>query len=457
MKIRNRIALQFTLIVASILVTFSILVYSVSANFREEEFNERLYSKALTTCRFLVMVKEVDIDLLHIIDKNTLTLLVDENVLVFNRENKLIYAGGDSLFLAYNDLLLDKVRKEGIVESYQGNYQLVGMLYDEGEEPLVALASANDIFGHNKLRNLRQTLWWSLSIGIALTVLLSVHFAGSSLRPISEINRQISSITARDLKQRLPEVNSHDEIGQLASNFNDVLSKLEQAFEKQRSFVYHASHELRTPLAALKSEIQLAQNRMENQPELREIFGNLSSDTERLIGITNSLLVFARSLEDLGQIKTERIRIEDVLFSAKKELRFVNGTSIIHIDYANLPEDENHTLVEGNEELLKRVCYNLMDNASKYSDGQPVRVTIRTDDTYCWVSFEDKGIGIPEEDLPRVFDVFYRAPNAIGHTGFGIGLSVCQRIVEMHGGKIFVTSSLDQGSLFSIRLPHIRG
>ncbi|ODS84004.1 MAG: two-component sensor histidine kinase [Cytophagaceae bacterium SCN 52-12] len=455
MKIRNRIALQFTVIVASILVTFSVLVYSVSANFREEEFNDRLYNKAITTCRFLVMVKEVDVDLLHIIDKNTLTTLIDENVLVFNRENRLIYTGGDSIFLQYDHDLLEMIRREGEIEMYQGENQLVGFLYEEGDEPLVVLASANDKFGNAKLHNLRQTLWWSLSIGIGLTVLLSIHFAGNSLRPISEINDQISSITAKNLKQRLPEANSYDEIGQLASNFNDVLSKLEQAFEKQRSFVYHASHELRTPLAALKSEIQLAEKRMADHAEAGEVFSNLSSDTERLISITNSLLLFARSLEDLGQVQMERVRIEDVLFSAKKELQFANAGSIVHIDYANLPEDENHTLVEGNEELLKRVCLNLMDNACKYSECRTVTVTIRTDKSYCYLLFEDEGIGISEDDLPHVFDVFYRGGNAIGHDGFGIGLSICQRIVEIHGGKILVLSKLNQGSRFSVQLRHI--
>ncbi len=455
MKIRNRIALQFTVIVASILVTFSVLVYSISANFREEEFNDRLYNKAITTCRFLVMVNEVDVDLLHIIDKNTLTTLIDENVLVFNRENKLIYAGGDSIFLQCDESLLEKIRKEGEVKMYQGENQVIGILYSEGDEPLVALASANDRFGNAKLHNLRRTLWWGLAVGIGLTVLLSIHFAGTSLRPISEINDQISSITAKNLKQRLPEANSYDEIGQLASNFNDVLSKLEQAFEKQRSFVYHASHELRTPLAALKSEIQLAEKRMAGHTEAGEVFSNLSSDTERLISITNSLLLFARSLEDLGHVQMEKVRIEDVLFSAKKELQFARAGSTVHIDYANLPEDENHTLVEGNEELLKRVCLNLMDNACKYSEQQAVTVTIMTDRSYCYLLFEDEGIGIPEEDLPYVFDVFYRGGNAIGHDGFGIGLSICQRIAEMHGGKIQVSSELNRGSRFSVQLRHI--
>lgn len=454
MKIKERIAMQFTWIVASILVAFSMLIYTVSANFREEEFNDRLYSRASTTCRFLVKVNEVDVDLLRIIDENTHGL-IDENILVFNGEGKVIYSVGDSARLRYDAAFLEKVKEEGSVEWYHEDRQGVGMVYTEGDEPLVVLASAEDKFGNNKLRNLKQTLIWSLSVGILLTVILSFHFSGASLRPISDINRQISSITASNLKQRLPFPNSHDEIGQLASNFNDVLAKLESAFEKQRSFVSHASHELRTPLAGLKSEIQLAEKRMGDSPEAREVFSNLSGDTERLIRITNSLLLFARSLEDMGQIQMERVRVEDILFAAKSELQFVQGVGPILIDYVDLPEDENATLVVGDEELLKRVCVNLMDNASKYSNGQPVRVLIKADSTHCYVSFEDSGIGIPREDFQNVFEVFYRAPNAVAHSGFGIGLSICHRIVEMHGGEILVASELNKGSSFTVKLRHV--
>lgn len=453
MKIKNKIALQFTLIVAAILLIFSVLVYSASANYREEEFNDRLFSKALSTCRFLIMVKEVDDNLLRIIDQNT-QILINENVLVFDRHNHLIYAAGDSIHIRYDDQLLEKVREEELLETYQGANQLVGIYYDEGEEPLIALASAHDKFGIMKLQNLKQTLLWCFLAGIFCTVLLGIHFAGASLRPIAEIISQISTITANDLRQRLPQANSPDEIGQLASRFNDVLHKLEQVFDKQRSFVYHASHELRTPLAALKSEIQLAEKQVDEHPELKKVFHNLSTDTERLISITNSLLLFARSIEDTGQFRMETVRVEDVLFSAKNELPIENYADRIRIGYATIPEDENHTLVTGNEELLKRVCANLMDNACKYSDGV-VEVTIDTDDRFCCIKITDQGIGIAESDLPRIFDVFYRGSNVIGLNGFGIGLSICQRIIDRHGGELLVESTLSRGSTFTVRLPHL--
>ncbi|WP_247231832.1 cell wall metabolism sensor histidine kinase WalK [Telluribacter sp. SYSU D00476] len=455
MKIKDRIALQFSLIVASILIVFSVVVYSISSNYRQEEFYDRLTNKARTTARLLVQVDEVDKKLLKIIDRNTLTALADEKVLVFDEDDKLIYASVDDKQLTYRRYLLEEIRLNKHIETTEGTNEVVGLYYEEGSEPLIVIASAFDRFGRSKLSNLGNTLLWGLLVGIGITVLLGIYFAGNSLRPIAHINDQVSTITARNLKQRLDEGNRRDEIAQLAINFNTVLERLHQAFEQQRSFVSHASHELRTPLAALKSEVQLAERFVKDDPEIQEIFHNLSSDTERLISITNSLLFLARSFENISQMTTTQVRIEDVTFFAKDELLTVHPTYRIYIDYENLPAEETHTIIQGNEELLKRVVLNLMDNACKYSPDQTARVLFSTDATYCTLKVIDNGIGIDPADQPYIFDPFYRASNATTYSGFGIGLSICQRIVDIHGGTLTVKSRKGQGSTFTIQLKHI--
>lgn len=455
MKIKDRIALQFSLIVASILIIFSIVVYSISSNYRQEEFYDRLTNKARTTARLLVHVDEVDKKLLKIIDRNTLTALAEEKVLVFDSENKLIYASVDDKPLTYRRNLLEEIRLNKHVETIEGTSEVIGLLYEEGSEPLIVIASAYDRFGRSKLRNLGNTLFWGLLVGIGVTVLLGIYFAGNSLRPIAHINDQVSSITARNLRQRLDEGNRRDEIAQLAINFNTVLERLHQAFEQQRSFVSHASHELRTPLAALKSEVQLAERFVRDDPEIQEIFQNLSSDTERLISITNNLLFLARSFDNISQMTTAQVRIEDVTFFAKDELLSVHPTYHICIDYENLPAEETHTIIQGNEELLKRVILNLIDNACKYSPDHTARILFSTDATYCTLKVIDNGIGIAPEDQPYIFEPFYRASNATSYSGFGIGLSICQRIVDIHGGTLTVHSKKGQGSTFTIQLKHI--
>ncbi|GAB3993963.1 HAMP domain-containing sensor histidine kinase [Spirosoma daeguense] len=455
MTIRNRIALQFSLIVASILVVFSVLIYIVSATYRREEFYDRLKNKALTTVRFLIEVKEVDQKLLKIIDRNTLTALIDEKVLVFDDKNRLIYSSVDDQVIHYQATLLDEVRKREDVEAFSGHNELVGILYKNNGRDLVVLASAYDRFGKSKLDNLRLTLGWGLVAGLSITIGLGIFFAGQSLRPISQINQQVSTITAQNLQKRLDEGNRQDEIARLAINFNTVLQRLGQAFDQQRSFVSHASHELRTPLAAMKSEIQLGLRKPLTVPEHEEVLKNLMSDTDRLIDLTNSLLFLARTMETSNHVPFRPVRIDDVVFTAKDELVAAKPTYRIDVNYQNMPETDTETVINGNEELLKQVLLNLFDNACKYSPDHTARVQIATDTRQCHLHIQDHGIGMTEEDARRIFEPFYRAQNAIGFDGFGIGLSISAKLIELHKGTLSVASKLGTGSTFTISLPHV--
>ena len=455
MTIRNRIALQFSIIVASILVGFSVLIYGVSANYRREEFYDRLKNKARTTVRLLTEVKEVDRNLLKIIDRNTLTSLFEEKVLIFDARNQLIYASVDDQVINYRSAFLNDVRQQKEIETFSGQNELVGLLFQSNGRDLVVLASAYDQFGNSKLDNLRLTLGWGLLAGLSLTIGLGIFFAGQSLRPISQINQQVSTITARNLEQRLDEGNRQDEIARLAINFNTVLQRLHQAFEQQRSFVSHASHELRTPLAALKSEIQLGLRRPLTVAQHEEVLTNLMSDTDRLIGLTNSLLFLARTLETSNQVPFRPVRLDDVVFMAKDDLLSAKPTYRVEVDYENIPETETETVVEGNEELLKQVLLNLFDNACKYTPNRTARVRISTGNQHCRVVIQDRGIGMSEADTKRIFEPFYRAQNALGYEGFGIGLSISAKLIELHQGTLTVTSTLGEGSTFTVTLPSV--
>ena len=455
MTIRNRIALQFSLIVASILIIFSVLIYLVSATYRREEFYDRLKNKARTTVRFLTEVKEVDRELLKIIDRNTLTALFEEKVLVFDARNRLIYSSVDDQVIHYQTTLLNEVRNQKDVETYSGQNELIGLLYRQNDHDFVVLASAYDQFGRSKLANLRLTLGWGLLVGIGITIGLGIFFAGQSLQPISQINQQVSTITARNLQQRLNEGNRQDEIARLAMNFNDVLERLYQAFEQQRSFVSHASHELRTPLAALKSEIQLGLRRPLTVAGHEAVLQNLMSDTDRLIDLTNSLLFLARTMETSNQMPFLPVRIDDIVFMAKDELMDAKPNYRIDIDYKNIPDSEMETVVKGNEDLLKQVLLNLFDNACKYSDDHTAQVKISTDAEQCQIIIRDQGIGMADADRQRIFEPFYRAQNALGYDGFGIGLSISAKLIELHQGTLTVDSRLGEGSTFTISLPHL--
>ncbi|HEV7382240.1 MAG TPA: HAMP domain-containing sensor histidine kinase, partial [Dyadobacter sp.] len=194
---------------------------------------------------------------------------------------------------------------------------------------------------------------------------------------------------------------------------------------------------------------------LKNDPDLEEVFDNLFSDTERLISITNNLLFLARSMESIERLKMSQVRVEDLVFLAKEEVLITSPDYKISIDYTSIPENERETVIEGNEELLKRVFLNLIDNACKYSENHQAKILIDTNETYCSVTVKDEGYGISEDDLPHIFNPFFRSALTSDLPGFGIGLSICQRIVELHKGHLTVESEPGKGSSFTVQLFHI--
>ncbi|MBA4852533.1 cell wall metabolism sensor histidine kinase WalK [Emticicia sp. BO119] len=453
MKIQTKIAIQFSIIVASLLSLFSWIIYQQSAMYREEEFMERLKNKALTTASFFIKVDEIDNALLKIIDKNTLTALHDEKVLIFSDKNELLYSSIDEIVINYDAALLDRVREAKYLEFPSGENESLGLVYNLDHQNFVVLASAFDKFGKSKLKNLRKTLILGLIVGILITILLGVFFAGGALKPVNLFISKISTITANNLRQRIEGHESKNEIGLLAAAFNKMLARLEQSFELQKSFVSHASHELRTPLAALKSEVEISLEENLSIEQHKGILQNIRQDINRLINLSNDLLQIVRPFKS-PLINFGEVRIDDIIFQAQDELGLSKPEYRVTVKYAQEPEDESSIIVFGNEALLKTTFINLIDNACKYSPMQQAEVIIDFNKTYTIVTIKDEGIGIPKDDLATIFEPFFRSKNALNISGFGIGLSVCNKIIELHKGKISIQSELSKGTKVTVQLPN---
>lgn len=460
MKIRTKIALQFTLIIALILATFSASFYYIAEQNRKEEFYKNLLDRALTRADLLVKNQKITKSLLKVIDKETLSKLYSEKVLMFNADNKIEYASYDPdssmIYYYYNADLLKSVRQRKYVETVNGNLLVVGAMYPQDTVgKYVLMASAEDKFGNSQLSQLRESLAYSFLFGVLITTVLGFIFAGQSLKPIAGMNKEISTITAYSLRKPLNEGNGQDEIAQLAINFNQMLNRLEQSFDLQRSFVSNASHELRTPLAGIKSEIQVALEEERTPDEYRKVLRTLLNDTQRLVELTNSLLQLAQSEKKERMINFQEFRLDELIFQTQEELQEQHPNYQIYIDFDGIPDREQDITVSGNLVLLKTVFSNLIDNACKYSSDKRAEVRIGFDKKTCSVRVIDKGIGIPEDETQRIFEPLYRAKNATSFRGYGIGLSICRRIVDMHRGTIQVKSQLGLGSTFEVTLPHM--
>jgi two-component system, OmpR family, sensor histidine kinase ArlS len=458
MKIRTKIALQFTVIIAVILAFFAVSFYYLAQKNRKEEFYKRLHDQAIERANLLIKVQRVNQKkLLKLIGKETLTKLYSEKILMFNDKNKLVYQSYEADTVYYNKQLFELVRKKKYVETVNGDLDVVGTMFtsDNQQKEFVLLASAEDYLGKIQLQKLRDSLITSFLIGIFVTIGMGWIFAGQSLKPIAEMNQEVSSITAYNLRKPLNEGNKQDEIAKLAMNFNQMFQRLEQSFDLQRSFVSNASHELRTPLAAIKSEIQVTLEKERTADEYQKILHLLLNDTQRLIQLTNGLLQLAQSEKKEKSIILQPVRLDELVFQTQEELQNQHTKYQISIDFDEIPDNEQFITVMGSEALLKTVISNLMDNACKYSTNKRAEVRIGFDDINCLIRVTDNGIGIPANEINRIFEPLYRAKNATTFKGYGIGLSVCRRIMDMHQGTIKLKSELGKGSVFEVLLPHL--
>ncbi|MFN5364765.1 MAG: ATP-binding protein [Bacteroidota bacterium] len=447
MNIRTKLTLRFSIIVATILIVFSASIYYLSSEYRKEEFYSRLESRAITTARLFISVQEVDNKLLRIIDRNSIHAMFQEKVLVFNESNQVVYSSLDDFTLDYSDSLINEIRRREKVEYSQNSNEFVGITYSAGNRKFVVIASAYDRYGNSKLNNLAQVLWAGLFVGLLSTVLFGVVFSRLVLAPLARMNADVSGISAGNLSRRIDEGNKRDEIAQLAINFNKMLERIESAFNIQRQFVSSASHELRTPLNAISSQLQLLLAQRRSSEEYEKALNSLLEDARALVNLTNGLLNLAQFNVDKQRDQFRPVRVDEILFAAQQELGKSRPNYHFQIEYGIMPDEESQLQIKGDETLLKTAFLNLMDNACKFSGDPSVKITLMAKSNAIEISFEDKGIGIPEEDQKKIFMPFFRGSNARTYTqGHGIGLSLSHRIIQLHGGAIEITSTVGQGS-----------
>ena len=453
MTIRDRITLQFSVFVTVILVTFSVIIYVLFSNFRHDEFVGRLHDKALNSVKLLADVDEVNNELLKIIEKNAVNPLPSEEVLIFDSRNKLIYSSPGTESMMVKNSLLDKIRVEKDLQFSDHQVEGVGIFFKGKYDEYVVVASGFDEFGLTKMNYLRNILYISDFIVIALILLIGRFFSKQALQPLSNMVRQIEKITASNLSLRVDEGNSKDEIAHLAIRFNKMLERLDAAFAVQRSFVANASHELRTPLTALTGELEVTLMN-DISTDTRKVLEPLLHEIRQLNKLSNGLLELAQASQDLSEITISPVRIDELIGASQVDLMKRNNNYRFKLRLNVFP-DESWLTINANEQLLRSALLNVLENACKYSDDSTATVQLSFDERNLHILVSDNGIGISEKELKLIFEPFYRSRTVKNYNGHGIGLTLTKKIIEIHNGTIEVQSAPGKGTLVDIMIPHV--
>ena len=302
---------------------------------------------------------------------------------------------------------------------------------------------------NTELERLAVALALAATAGVVLALLLGTAIAGLVLRPVRRLTAAAESLaTTRDFGTRIP-VEGRDELSRLAMSLNTVLAALQSSQLAQRQLIADASHELRTPLTSLRTNVDILAGRIEIDPEARtQLLEDVVEQLDGLGRLVGDLIELARQEGTLELSRhTDVVAFHDVVTDVLEDMR-----RDPHVD---IKDSLVPVFVRGVRNDLARVVANLVSNAAKWSpQGTVIEVRLSVDSAAAVLSVTDKGPGIAAEDLPYIFDRFYRGSTERKVPGSGLGLAIVRRIVEVHGGEVrVVTSTLAKGSCFEVRLP----
>jgi signal transduction histidine kinase len=454
MDIRKRLTIRFCLIVMTLFVMFSLCVYFFSSLHRKSEFYTRLKNRGTTVSQILDNVTEMDSSLLKEIDKNTKNALYGEILYIYDRHNKLIY-NNVSFKNKYpiSDELLNAIDIRDDRRFLLGSTESLGFIYSGETVTFKVIISANDQLGFSGLQSLKIILLVGCILSSICSFILGWIFSGSALKPITHIVSDVNKITATALNLRLYEGKRQDEIERLAITFNQMLDRIQGAFQTQKGFISNASHELRTPLTSMKGQIEVTLGRTRNTQEYTETLHALLLDIDNLNKISNNLLSLALATTDAGALKLTPVRLDEILFVARDELLQSYPAYKVTIAFRSIPEDEKQLCILGNEQLIKTAFVNLLENGCKYSDNTSVEVLFDATSSEIVLEFKNTGAGIPESEIGHLFQPFFRASNVRDQMGSGLGLTLSQKIIELHKGGIEIRSVINNETTVKVILP----
>ncbi|WP_409013715.1 sensor histidine kinase [Deinococcus soli (ex Cha et al. 2016)] len=326
----------------------------------------------------------------------------------------------------------------------------VGLSGFESEPPLGIVYVARSLGTVQKtLDDLRQVVMLLFLTGLATAGTGAYLLAGQALLPLRRVQRAAERIGGQNLTERVPVPQTGDEVESLATALNAMLGRLEGSFEAQRRFTSDASHELRTPVTAISGHASYLLRRTNPTGQQQESLKIIQSESERLTNLIASLLQLARS--DSGALTLQRGPVFSALLLSDIVRELAPLAQAQHTTLTSTGED---VTFEGDADRLKQVLINLVSNALK---AGAQTVTLRSERVGAGVrlSVQDDGPGIPEDQLERLFDRFYRLEDSRSRDqgGAGLGLSIARGIVDAHGGRIWLDSEVGQGTTAHVQLP----
>lgn len=382
--------------------------------------------------------------------EHTLLTPKKQIIQIKDRNGDLLYKSGlGKEEIQFDDIPQD-ITKLVTIWNIQGQPLRLAVSQDRSMKVYVAypISEINDV-----LNNLFSIFIFLIPVALIVSVGGGWFLAARSLRPVDDITRAARAITAQNLDKRIQYTGVDDELGRLVATFNEMISRLQLSFSQIQQFSSDASHELRTPLTIMRGELELAlRSKRNSSEEYRKTVSSALEETIRMTTIVDNLLTLTKADMGTSYIKMQDVWLRPIIQELHEDSEILAERKKISVSIGSLDD----ALIVGDPVRLRQLLLNLIDNAIKYTpDHGTVELSLMRENGNAKIRVKDSGLGIPAEELDKIFDRFYRVDKARSRElgGSGLGLSISKWITEIHGGTINVESEVNRGSIFTITLP----
>lgn len=466
-SIRLRLSLLFVIIFGATTIFFNMFLFKAMIDTLQQDFDDALFNYSVDVSEGIEIGVKGDLSfpplrldhgkilpfplgtaLIQVRHSSGAVLARVGNFGEFNPPYKKdfdrIWAGEEATYRTIENI-------RNIPSAEADSYRLISFPLDNAVKPQILLQIAVPMTLLETQISQRLAL---LQLGIPLVLLIAMlggwFLSGRALNPISKMINAAKAIKADELSQRLPIPMANDEVKKLALTLNEMLVRIQEAFQSQERFVADASHQLLTPLTIMRGELEMLQKT--EKKDVDQFIKSALQEVDNLSGIVQEMLLLARVDAGLGALNIQELSLDELIMEVLPHCeRLAQGKNIkIKFDINNSSGDEERKMIKGDNDLLQNLLTNIIENAIKYSpNNETVTVTLNWSHEISQLIVEDNGPGIPEDQLPFIFDRFSRGSNTEAKVkGYGLGLAIAQKIARLHDAKLSAFNNVNQGARF---------
>ena len=448
MGIRKKITSTYVALSTFSTLLLCVLVFVMFRQNNQYHFLKRLEDRAKIVASIHFQKDPEKIKYYSDLKKNGLEELIQEEeyVLKINSESSFEY----NINLNVPNEFFTHILQEGKDWYEIDDKYYLGQIFTENNQKYIVIVGARDRMGKNTTIFIVRIMFFGGAGFLLLAFFFGRILAKRVFYPVARITKEVKRISASNLHNRLPDVKNSPELSDLTATFNDMLDRLETSFEIQANFINNASHELKTPITTIIAEAEIMLLKERQTDEYIHSLGNIYNQASRLGNLTESLLKLTQTGYDGKKQVQDIARIDELLLEVKSDIDkiYPDNRVIIKLNFA--PTDSNLLLIPCNKPLLELAINNIITNGVKYSDNNEVFVTLTADKENIKIAINDIGIGIPPEDIPHLYEPFFRGKIAAKYIGYGLGLPLAMKIIRMHDGELQVQSEENKGTIVTI-------